>query len=160
MEIVFIVLQFYQEEKEHQACTPLDRISSHGHLVPLARVHRRVSCLIGVSERTVARIASEGKPGGFKTPTKRATWHSVVDNIDTFTVAGQMGRWAAEQYPGSGGGRSGPGLTPSMWASCCEHVIETKEMYWKSNCAMNEIDPFVVGLGNGDSDSDSDDSDK
>ena len=109
MEIVFNVLQFYQEEKEHQACTPLDRINSHGHLVPLARVHRRVSCLTGVSERTVARIASEGKAGGFKTPTKRATWHSVVDNIDTFTVAGQMGRWTDEQYPGSGGGRSGPG---------------------------------------------------
>ena len=86
-EIVFNVLQFCQEEKDHQACTPLDRMNSHGHLVPLARVHRRVSCLTGVSERTVARIASEGKAGGFNTPTKRATWHSVVDSIDTFTVA-------------------------------------------------------------------------
>ena len=60
---------------------------SDGHLVPLARVHRRVSFLTGVSEWTVARIASEGENGAFKTPTKRDTWHGVVDSVDAFTVA-------------------------------------------------------------------------
>ena len=65
---------------------PLGRVGS-GYLVPLAQVHRRVSGLTGVSSRTVARVASEGREGDFKTPSKRVTWQSVVDSVDTFTIA-------------------------------------------------------------------------
>ena len=82
-EIVFNVLQFCQEEKDHQECVPLSRVGSDSHLVPLAQVNRRVSSLTGVSLRTVARIASEGRAGDFRTPSKRR----VVDNVDTFTIA-------------------------------------------------------------------------
>lgn len=85
-EIVFNVLQYCQEERDHQKCVPLG-CGDHGFLVPPSLVHRRVSCLTGVSQRTVSRIASEGKEGGFKTPTKRATWKGIVEDVDTFTIA-------------------------------------------------------------------------
>ena len=90
------VYDFCCEERDLQKVSQSSTADPQAQfLIPLTQIHRRVSHLTGVSERSVTRIVSqrsEGPPEGLPmSPVKRSTWQGhgqgKVSAVDDFDIA-------------------------------------------------------------------------
>ena len=91
-QIMNNVYEFCCEERDLQKVSQSSTADPQAQfLIPLTQIHRRVSHLTGVSERSVTRIVSqrsEGPPEGPPmSPVKRSTWQGKVSAVDDFDIA-------------------------------------------------------------------------
>ena len=50
-------------------------------------------------------------------------------------------------------------ITPQLWESCCRHVTDLENDYWRKDGLLDDLDPVVVNIGSDSEDSDYNDDD-
>ena len=87
-QIVNNVYEFCCEERDLQKVSQSSTADPQAQfLIPPTQIHRRVSHLTGVSERSVTRIVSQRSEGPPMSPVKRSTWQGKVSAVDDFDIA-------------------------------------------------------------------------
>nr|XP_049693460.1 uncharacterized protein LOC126053996 [Helicoverpa armigera] len=129
--MVLKVKEFCEREKRNEA-----------PIIPLRCVQARVVAITGISEKTVSKITKEGKEAA--STSKKLKRRIAEKNVGQ--QANNIVQITEEAFAT---------ITQEEWKKECEHVIKIEENFYAAGPANNEIDKFIIEVGD---DSDSSDS--